>query len=217
VIRLPVDDRFKIDLAKPVLTLDVNQIALRPPAQLAPEYLPLLSIEWNYFETGLVEAAVTPETAHEITKGIPDEQLGSFAYQRLEKSRWFKARPSGSTLSLDVQESNELWLDMRQRLWPTLSNSQLNDNQRADVSQLFFHAVSSGSTVLHSAFVTLDHNFLGRAPELRSTYGVTVMTPGQAWTQYHSPFHLVQPTSSDIDALWRRQNTVLARLRSGMR
>jgi len=217
MIQLPLDDRLKIDLGKPVLTLDVNQIALRPPSQRSPDHELLAAIEWNYFETERLEAAVTPETALEITGGIPDEQLGSWAYRRLEKSRWFKARPSGSTLALDAKESNDLWLDMRRRLWPNVTDTRLTDNQRADVSQVFAYTVASGSTVAHSAFITLDTGILAKAAEFRGEYGIWITTPSEAWKAYEGPYDLVRPTPAETDALWKQQSSILNRLRSGNR
>lgn len=214
MIKLPVEDRFKIDLAKPVFTLDVNLVAIRPPSQRPLEYRHLASIEYNYFETGLAEVAVTPETAFEITKGVPDAELGWQAYQRVQKSRWFKGRPSSSTLSLDAQESNELWLDMRWKLWPTVSDQVLTPNQRGDVSQLFFHSVSSGSTAANSVLVTEDHNFLEKADLLYGSYGVQAMNQSEAWMSYEPRYSLITPSSQEVDELWQRQTELFNRIRS---
>ncbi len=214
MIRLPLDDRDRIDLGKPILTLDVNQVAIKAPDDRALEYQHLAYIEFNYFETGLVEAAVTPETAFEISAGVPPAALGSTAYQRFQKSEWFKARPSGTTLSLNEQDSNELWVDVRWKLWPTVGETMLTTNQRADVSQLFFHSVSSGIAVCNSAFITTDHHFLDRRDVLRQSYGVQVMTNEEAWKTYAPQFGLITPAPADVRRLWEDQNELSRKLRT---
>lgn len=217
MINLPLDDRYKINLDKPLFTFDVNQVALLHPSRRHDGYEHLASIEYNYFETELVEIAVTPETESEITKGIPDYNLGWDAYNRLSKSRWFKGRPSGSTLPLNEQESNELWLEMRHQLWPTVSDDQLTPNQRADVSQLFFHTVSSGATAINSVFVTRDDDFLIKADILYTCYGVQIMPPNVAWKTYEKDYNLIQPSTGEVDGLWNQQDNLLTQLQSDMR
>jgi hypothetical protein len=217
MINLPLDDREKINLSKPIFTLDVNQIALKHPSQRPQGYEHLASIEYNYFETDLVEIAVTPETESEITKGVPDGELGWNAYKRVSKSRWFKTRPVGSTLLLTEQSSNELWLDMRYKLCPTVSDDQLTPQQRADVSQLFFHTVSSGATASNSVFVTWDKNFLNKDNILYTCYGVQIMPPTEAWNQYESDYNLITPTTGEVDRVFNQQENLFTQIRADMR
>jgi len=210
---LPIPDGDKVNLTLPTFTLDVNQIPVRPPASRSPELWGLGCLEWNYFEPHTVELCITPETPWEIAKGAELESLGWSAYQRMQKTQFFKQRPSGTTLSLSEQESNELWMDMRHTLWPTVADAALTGQQRGDVSQIFFHAVSSGSTGLNSAYVTQDSNFVERADQLYKLYGVTVLTSNEAWNSYQPRYSLVTPTTSQIDDLWVRQQELLLRLR----
>jgi hypothetical protein len=74
--------------------------------------------------------------------------------------------------------------------------------------------VSTGVAVFGAAFVTLDQNFLLKAPELKSAYGLAIATPTDAWTNLRESYQMPQPSSAEIDALWKQQGSVLARLRS---
>lgn len=214
MIHLPLDDRQKINLAKPVYTIDVNLVSLRHPTKRPQEYKYLASMEFNYFETESVEIAVTPETTLEISQGTPDHNLGWTAYRRITKSRWFKDRPTGSTIHLNSQESNELWLEMRYKLWPSASDILLTNNQRSDVNQIFFHAVTTGSTVSNSVFVTQDNNFIKKTSEFRNSYGISITTPTQAWLLFEKNYNLSTPSSLDIDNMWRNQNRLLDLIQS---
>src|SRR5262245_11644667 len=90
----------KVDLGKPVFTLDVHGVALRDPSAWPRSMQGLAPLEWNYFKTGKVELCVNPELTFEITAGRSVASLGWAAYQRYNKSQLFKSRPSGATLSL---------------------------------------------------------------------------------------------------------------------
>ena len=96
-----------------------------------------------------------------------------------------------------------------------LGDARLTDNQRADVNQLFCFSASTGVAVFGAAFVTLDQNFLRKGPEVKSAYGLAIATPTDAWNSVRDSYHMPQPSSAEIDALWRQQGSVLARLRSG--
>ncbi|HTR19334.1 MAG TPA: hypothetical protein VMH88_00655 [Gemmatimonadales bacterium] len=102
---------------------------------------------------------------------------------------------------------------MRKRLWPTVSAWVISANQRADVSQLFFHTVSTGSTA-NAVFVTTDNNFLSKANELKGAYGITVAPPNAAWDMFSGAHNLVPPTEQDIERLWKEQQTLFAPIRS---
>jgi hypothetical protein len=212
-MRLPIPDREKVDLGLPVCTLDVNQIAIRSTYHLNADLRGLVSLEFNYFEQRTVELCVTPETAVEIGADSSTGAIGSRAYQRFSKSQLFKARPASTVLDLTTEDADELWSDVGHSLWPGLSTSVINRNQAADVTQLFFHIVCS-SMVANAAFVTLDKNFLNRAPDLRARYGITVASPNDAWNNFAPKYSLVEPTDSDIDSLLDQQRTFFGRLRS---
>ena len=94
---------------------------------------------------------------------------------------------------------------MRSLLWPSVKNSGLTPRQIADVNQIFYHTVSSGSTADNSVFVTLDSNFLGHATPLYERYGVTVLGPNHAWGRYQTRYNLQEPTTGQLDNLWNRQ------------
>ena len=181
---LRILDREKVNLQLPVFTLDVNQVALKDPTTWPDSMRELAPLEWNYFEAGSVEMCVTPETAFEITKGVSLAELPWTAYQRFKKTEFLKSRPSGTTLTLSEQEANGLWNGTRDILWPTVPDHQLNPRQRADVSQLYFHTVASGSTAANSAFLTIDQNFINRRNDVRTGLGVSIMTPNEAWGRY---------------------------------
>jgi len=212
-LRLPVPDREKVDLGLPVCTLDVNQVAVRSTYHLRPDLRGLVSLEYNYFERRTIELCVTPETAVEIGVGSSTVGIGSLAYQRFSKSELFKARPATAVLNLSTEEANELWSDVCDSLWPGLSTGSLRRNQEADITQLFFHIVCS-SMVANAAFVTLDNNFLNRAPELHSRYGITVASPNLAWDTFAPRYSLVEPTELDVDRLLAQQQTFFQGLRS---
>jgi hypothetical protein len=212
-MRLPIPDREKVDLGLPVCTLDVNQIAIRPTYYMRTDLRGLVSLEYNYFEQRAVELCVTPETAVEIAAGSSTGVVGSLAYQRFSKSQLFKARPASTVLDLTMEDADELWSDVGHSLWPELSTNAMSPNQAADVTQLFFHIVCS-SMVANAAFVTLDKNFLNRAPDLRGRYGITVASPNDAWSNFAPKYSLVEPTDSDIHKLVDQQRTFFGSLRS---
>jgi hypothetical protein len=206
-------ERQKIDNTVPVFTLDVNQVALRSPETWPPTMTGLAPLEWNYFETPKLELCVTPETDFEITKGISVNSLGAPAYERFQKSQLFKSRPAGLTLSLVSYEADELWVGIRNILWPSVNDDQLADNQRADVSQLFFHTIA-GSTMSNAAFLTIDTNFHQHRNQIERDLGIYVLTPTEAWNQYHTAYDLYQPTDREMMELWHDQNRYLAQLRT---
>jgi len=209
MVRIPVPDQDKIDFGKPSLTLDVNVLALRPP-DTWPSGLPHL--EWNYFETHFVELCVTPQAVGEILQGQPVTEVGSAAYNRFQKSEFFKKRPPGTVLTFTQQEANNTWMDLRDALFPTVTDSSLTANQRADVTQIFYHLTVS-SSVTNAAFVTTDGNFLSRRDDLCNRFGITVFSPGEAWNQLQPMYRLVAPTMQDIQALWEQQHAWYERLR----
>ena len=212
-MRLPILDRDKVDLGLPLCTLDVNQVAIRPTYHQRPDLRGLTCLEYNYFELRSVELCVTPETAIEISQGVETSSLGAVAFRRISKSALFKARPASTVLDLSDGEAEELWSDMSQSLWPGLSTGAMTRGQVADVSQLFFHTVCS-SMVANSAFVTLDRNFLDRAVDLRTRYGISVLCPNDAWGTFAPRYSLVTPSESDVNRLLSEQQSFFAGLRS---
>lgn len=210
-MRLPIPDRDKVDLGLPVCTLDVNQVAIRPTYHRRPELRGLACLEYNYFERRTIELCVTPETAVEIG-GSSTSAIGSLAYQRISKSELFKARPASTVLDLSEQDADELWSDVRESLWPGVSTGALRRNQEADVTQLFFHIVCS-SMVANAAFVTLDGNFLDRASDLRSRYGITVASPNLAWDTFAPRYSLVAPTELDVERMLDQEQVFFKGLR----
>ena len=214
LLRLPIPDRDKINLDLPSFTLDVNQIALKAPSSRRPELASLAFLEYHYFDEASVELCVTPETALEISQGTPINSLGRTAYDRIRKTELFKARPPSTTLQLTQEESDELWDDIRDVLWPTVSNSALTVAHRADVNQIFFHTVCS-SAVANSAFVTLDGDMLRHRDELRTRYGIWVASPDDAWSYSQSQYGLRQPNSSSVERIWMEQDALLNRIRYG--
>jgi len=208
---LKVLERGKINYTVPVLTLDVIQVALKEPRKHPLAMGGLAKLEWNYFETPKLELCVTPETDFEITKGMSVNSLGARAYERFQKCQLFKSRPAGLTLSLTAYEADELWGGIRKILWSSVDDDQLTSNQRADVSQLFFHTIA-GSTMSNAAFLTIDRNFHEHQSEIERELGVSVLTPTEAWDRYHSAYGLYQPTDAEIMALWNDQNRYLAQL-----
>jgi hypothetical protein len=185
-----------------------------------PEMQGLASLEWNYFEARKVELCVTPETAFEITGGQSFDSPPYAAYQRFKKTEFFKSRPSSTTLSLSKQEAGQLWTGIRGVLWPTVKDNQLTQNQQADVNQLFFHTVSSGSTCYNLAFLTIDKNFLKKRNELTRDLGVTVLTPSEACEEYRPSYNLYTPSDREVSYVWQRQQDYLTTLsatsRSGL-
>jgi len=208
---LKILEREKIDYQLPVFTLDVNQIGLKNPSEWPSTMNGLAQLEWNYFEGRNVEMCVTPETPFEITRGVDVNSLGFIAYKRFQKSQLFKSRPPGLTLSLQEQDANELWLGIRNIVWPSVTDQQLTARQRADVSQLFFHTVT-GSTVSNEAFLTIDSNFHNYTDEIKEQVGVTILTPNQAWQEYESKFNLYKPSDAEILVLWQEQQNHLNQL-----
>ena len=212
-LSFPLPNRNTVNLELPSFTLDVNQIPIRPPAQQSWDLRGLGGLEWNYFEHHKVELCVTPETHAEITQGVRVQSLGSAAYQCYLKSELYKRRPPEATLQLSNAEANELWVDMRNLLWPKVKNSSLIRRQIADVNQVFYHAVSSGSTADNSVFVTQDGNFLERAKPIYERYGVTVLNPNAAWERYQPKYNLEAPTTGQLDDLWSRQQQLFSSVR----
>lgn len=213
LLRLPIPDRDKVDLGLPVCTLDVNQVAIRPRYHERPDLHGLVCLEFNYFRLRTVELCVTPETAIEIAQGIETSSLGSAAFNRISKSALFKARPASTVLDLSSGDADELWADVQHSLWPARSTGALTRNQIGDINQLFFHVVCS-SMVQNSAFVSLDRNFLDRAPELRSRYGITVLSPNDTWRTFGSRYSLVAPSDHDLAKLLNEERDFFAGLRS---
>ena len=211
-LHLPIPDRDKINLALPLFTLDVNQIALKPPAARPREMEGLACLEYQYFDMHAVELCVTPEVAREIAQGVSVNSLGQTAYHRIRKTELFKARPASTTLDLTDEESNQLWTDVGAHLWPGVPCAALTAQQQGDVGQLFFHLVCN-SGAANAAFVTMDGNFLRRAPDLRSRYGIEVTDPNAAWEESRRRYSLVTPTAAELDSLWRRQDELLRKLR----
>jgi hypothetical protein len=212
-MRLPIPDRDKVDLSLPAFTLDVNQVAIRPTYHQRPDLRGLACLEFNYFEQRMVELCVTPETAAEIAQGVETSSLGAAAFQRICKSELFKARPASTVLDLSTDEADDLWSDVRESLWPGVSTGALARNQVADVTQLFFHVVCS-SMVANSAFVTLDRNFLDRAADLQTRYGISVLSPNDTWATFSPRYSLVTPTESDVNRFLDEQQKFFAGLRS---
>jgi hypothetical protein len=190
----------------------VNQIALKDPTEWDPRRSGLAPLEWNYFEAQRIELCVTPETAFEITGGASLGDLPYTGYRRFKKTEFFKSRPSSTTLSLNEQEANDLWNGTREILWPGIRATDLNHRQRADVSQLYFHTVTSGSTCANTAFLTDDHNFLNRRGNIQSGLGVAVMTADDAWVRYSDEYGLYHPTPWEIAQVHERQQQYITQL-----
>ena len=205
---LPVLERDKINYDIPTFTLDVNQVALKDPSAWPAQMSKLIHLEWNYFQDSKVELCVTPETSQEITQGVSPENLGAIAYARFRKSQLFKSRPAGTTLTLSEQDSNTLWLGIRDILYPTVDDSNLSSNQRSDVSQIFFHTVTSGS-LANSAYLTIDQNFHNHATELCSELGITILTPNQAWEYFQPKYDFNTPTEKEIKKFFNDQQKLL--------
>ena len=209
---LPILERAKINYGLPTFTLDVNQIALKNPLTWLPQMSKLTHLEWNYFQLSKIELCVTPETTYEILKDRPTANYGSAVYNRFQKSQLFKSRPVGTTLTLSAQESNTLWMGIRNILWPTVNDVHLLPNQRSDVTQVFFHTVTSGS-LASSAFITIDKNFHNHASELKSELGISIFTPNDAWEEFQPKFGLCAPNEQEIKTLFNDQQKLLETLR----
>ena len=210
--QIPLADTNSYDLELPTFTLDVNQIPLQPPAVAIPELHGLLNLEYNYFGPHSVDLCVTPTTPEEITRGQPSTSLGAVANNRFLKSELYKRRPPDAILHLADDDAGELWSDMRSVLWPTVTGLQLTPNQRADVDQIFWHAVSSGSMSVNSAFLTLDNNFLRNAQYFKNQYGVLILDPNSAWESFRGTYGLQLPTPDDLHDLWAQQHGYFARI-----
>jgi len=210
----PLPNRNTINLHLPTFTLDVNQVALQPPTLFSADLRGLVNLEWNYFEPHSVELCVTPESEIEITQGTPVDRLGSLAYRRFLKSGLYKSRPPQAILTLSFSDSEALWIDMRQLLFPTVTDDRITSNQIADVNQIFLHTISSGSTASNSAFVTLDGNFLGHADNFQERYGVTILPPNDAWSIYQPEYKLAVPTESQSEELWHKQQELFVRIQA---
>jgi len=208
----PLPNRNTVNLTIPTFTLDVNQVAIRRPIFYAPGSLGLLYLEWNYFESQSVELCVTPAAELEITQGYQLHELGSLAAHRLYKSELYKSRPPGVVLDLSPSDSDDLWIDMRFQLFPTVSDDELTPGHVADVHQIFLHTLSSGSMAANSVFLTLDRDFLDHAPAFSERYGVSILTPNQAWSQFEPLYGLIHPTDIQADELWQRQQSFISRL-----
>jgi len=205
----PLPNRNTINLDLPTLTLDVNQVTLKPPDKLGTDYIGLLRFEYNYFVHNSVELCVTPQTSLEISKGTPISELGSFAYQRLIKSELYKSRPPEATLDLSTLEANDLWKEMRFDLFPTVTDTYLSTNQISDINQIFCHTASSGSTASNAAFLTFDGNFLRHADLFQEKYGVLITTPNTAWSFYENEYGLLVPDEHQALYLWKNQHDLL--------
>jgi len=209
---LPVLEREKVNLDLPIFTLDVNLVALREPSEWPSEMRGLAPLEWNYFEAGAIELCVTPVTAFEITKGQSLQALPYTAYQRLKKTEFLKARPPGTTLALSEHQSNILWGGIRDILWPGIAEDQLTVTQRADVTQLYFHSISSGSTCSNSAYLTRDQNYFKKRRDIATELGVTILNTNEAWEEYSHRYSLYQPTVQEIAYVHHQQQYYLQQL-----
>lgn len=208
---LPWSSTSRTSLGRPVFTLDVNQIALKQPGLWTPAMKGLGPLEWNHFRTHQVELCVTPETAFEITQGQALDSMPWTGYLRFKKSQLFTSRPSGTTMSLNEQQANELWQDLRGVLWPNVSDAMLTGKHRADVSQLYFHMIGN-SLVTDSAYLTGDRDFLDRADAVHGRFGVVTMTPTEAWTDYRLKYSLHEPSDHELGAFLRQQHQHLLQM-----
>ena len=173
----------------------------------------LINLEWNYFKARSVELCVTPETPEEIMRGAPTANHGHIAYTRFQKSQLFKSRPAGTTLTLNEQDSNILWLGIRGILFPTVDDAHLTFNHRSDVSQVFFHTVASGS-LSSSVFVTMDIDILRHEHELQRELGITVLTPNHTWEECQPRYGLYSPSNSEITSLYTEQRKLFNSLKT---
>ena len=124
----------------------------------------------------------------------------------------YKSRAQEVLLDLSPSDSDDLWLDMRGILFPTVADNQMTQRQIADVHQVFLHTLSSGSTASNSVFVTLDNNFIDHAEIFQNKYGVLIMPPNLAWSAYQPQHQLTVPSRSQANDLWRRQREFIARI-----
>ncbi|TME74418.1 MAG: hypothetical protein E6I48_09330 [Chloroflexi bacterium] len=193
-------------------TLDVNQMALKPPAERRPEIAGLACLEFQYLEVHSVELCVTPVVVQEIVGNVPVNSLGQTAYDRIRKSEFFKIQPAAMRLTLTAEESNRLWTDLGTHLFPGIPSTAFTTGQQGDISQLFFHLVCN-SGAANATFVTADNDFLRRAPELEQRYGIAVASPNSAWEDARRRYGLSVPTASQIESVWQRQDELLRRLR----
>jgi hypothetical protein len=69
--------------------------------------------------------------------------------------------------------------------------------------------------VANAAFVTLDNNFLNRAPALHSRYGITVASPNLAWDSFAPRYSLVEPTELDAGIQETLLSLAIAEAESG--
>ena len=211
-MKFPITNRDKIDYGKPTCTFDVNLVALKSPESLSSLVVPVYKLEFNYFQFQNVELCVTPETEHEITQGVTVASLGPTAYRRLQKTKLFKSRPPGATLTLSDYEASKLYTDLRNVLWPTVEDRHLTPAQLSDVTQAFYYTASSGG-LLDSAFVTNDQNFHRQSGELKAAFGINIMAPDRAWQSYLQDYSLYDPNQKEIDHFWREQDIYFNRLR----
>lgn len=206
-------ERAKIDWEQPTFTLDVNQIALRPPDALPPDLHGLPQLEWNYFEEKKIELCVTPESSDEIVQNHDLATLGQQAFNRFQKTKLYKLRPSDITLDLTYDEANRLWTGSREMLFPTVDDDAITLNQIHDVNQLVFHTISSG-TLSNSAFITNDGAFHRAKSDIASELGVTILRPSEAWEEYRLTYDLAEPSTDDVHQLWQRQQTLFQEIQS---
>lgn len=201
-----MDDSTRLD--KPLFTLDVQLIAIKAPKPTGDVGWPdkLIEIEWNYFSEQRVELCVTPATSGEITaeQCITSYALESSAYRRFRKSELFKKLPSDSLVN------DALRNEIRQILWPT--DQSLNRNQIGDINQIYFHTKVSGAFA-NAAFLTLDSNTLRKAPELASSFNISVMSPSDAWKVYEAPFNLYQPNQQEKKIFVESQSGYLSQVK----
>ncbi|MCJ7497041.1 MAG: hypothetical protein MUO78_02750, partial [candidate division Zixibacteria bacterium] len=165
-----------------------------------PEMYGLPELEFNYFVERKVELCVTPETPLEILNKYPISCLGTIAYDRFQKSQFFKLRPPGTTLNLTEKESNTLWMGTKSILYPGVSDANLTPRQIADVNQIFYHTTASGS-LNNSAFLTMDTNFHNHAEELNTELGIRVLYPKIAWEEFQPKFGLYIPKAEELKLL----------------
>jgi hypothetical protein len=207
-VRFPIEDRDKIDFSKPTFTFDVNVIGIKSPSEWGDSMQGVAELEYNYLETNLIEIGVTPQTSGEIVVSPSLASAGSSEYARFTKSEFFKSRPPGTALTLSDQEADDTWCAIRGILWRTVSDEALTPNQRADVSQVFFHLSASG-TLANSAFVTNDGNFHEHRDEIQREFGIQILRPSEAWGTYQPRYDLYTPTDEEVIDMWHRQSRYL--------
>ncbi|MFH1892504.1 MAG: hypothetical protein ABIK83_07455 [Candidatus Zixiibacteriota bacterium] len=193
----------KIDYEKPVITADVNSVYTKDWQNLPDELGRLPSFEFVYFYKAQVEMCVTPKFEDEVLQGKSLEEHGPRVYRRVKKSQLFKLRPSDYILgNMDDKTASELWTDIRDTMWPSVSDANLTTNQINDVDQIFYHTTASGF-LSNAAFITFDGGILNRASDLFNRFGIKVLTANEAWEEYSPKYGLYEPNQDDLDYLAR--------------